>query len=238
MSAPSILHEDDHLIVIYKPSCMHSVNTAAGSIDSVETWLSSLYPSLKTHPSGESGITNRLDYETSGLMLAAKDPSTVSAIQTLTKKGLIKKEYLALVEGILDHPITVSKALGSRGRNSGKVRVFESPKPRDRALPAETQFFPVSISAARGCSIIKAVIFQGRRHQIRVHSSFINHPLTGDEKYGSKTAATFSLHSWKATFNHPATQKPCTFEAPIPESIRGARKEGVWRDLLTDIFGN
>ena len=194
------LEENEDLALLYKPANIHT--TSRSPSDSMEgTVAGYIHSKLQNIESDlkDAGLINRLDYETSGILIAAKSKESFEYLSELQNQKLIKKGYLALVEGEFNTTERVQNYIGSQYRRSKKVQVYSSHV--KRTLPAETLFSPVENYPNKNVSLIKAKLSQGRRHQIRAHAASIGHPLVGDELYGSsKSAKGYLKEKYPAPF--------------------------------------
>jgi 23S rRNA pseudouridine1911/1915/1917 synthase len=214
-----VLFEDDDLIVINKPAGL-VVHPGSGHREHT------LVNALLNHCSALSGIggkerpgiVHRLDKETSGCLVAAKNDLTHHGLSRQFADRTVEKVYLALVTGkvrkqngvieekIARHPVHRQRMSAStiRGRTAKtEYRVLRS---SDRA------------------SLIECRLHSGRTHQIRVHLHHLGHPVIGDKVYG-RAAKDFSrqmLHAWKLGFRHPRTEEWKNFEAPLPDDFNQA----------------
>ena len=223
--ALEILFEDDDLIVINKPPglVVHPAPGHAGG-----TLVNALLHHCKSL-SGiggveRPGIVHRLDKETSGCLVAAKNDI---AHQSLTEQFAgreVRKIYLAIATGILKKQKgTINVPLGRHPVYRQKMGVLL----RGGGREAITDWLVLS-SLPCG-TLVQCTLHTGRTHQIRVHLKHLGHPVVGDEVYGKR--AGFSrqmLHAWKLGFTHPRTGKPLDFTAPIPPDFLAA---GVPADL-------
>ena len=215
----SILFEDDDLLVIDKRAGM-VVHPGAGNQE--HTLVNALLSHCKTL-SGiggkeRPGIVHRLDKETSGCLVVAKNDRAHQDLSRQFAARTLKKTYLALVSGrlrnssgsidapIARHPVhrqKMSVAKSARGRSALTVyRVLQS---------------------TREMSLVECELHSGRTHQIRVHLHHLGHPVLGDKMYGAKLARQFArqmLHAWRLGFNHPRTNEWMNFEAPLPEDFK------------------
>lgn len=234
-----LLYEDDDLLIVNKPCGIHSVEQRESDCASVAAALASYLPSLRTVSRDplESGLVQRLDFETSGALIAAKNSSVWQRLRELLQEGEIKKHYLLLVEGIMTRSAEVSTLLGSRYRHSKKVSLLDEHSGSSgsritnirSALPAETNFQPLWSSADLHVTLLEARAPTARRHQIRAHAAHLGHPLLGDELYGSKRALAavlgdqrppgvpgFFLHAERVEFLHPGNDSTLKISAPVP----------------------
>ena len=152
---------------------------------------------------------NRLDRDTSGIVLIAKDRISGAKLYQAMKERRFEKTYLAIVEGVpekhgfIDAPI-------EREREGSIKRIV-----RDDGKSCLTEYELIS-TFEDGTSLVRVVPHTGRTHQIRVHMAHIGHPLKDDFLYGTRGEKTYSLHCASLTFEHPITSKRITVEAKIP----------------------
>ncbi len=220
-----ILYEDGDLAVVVKPRGM-VVHPAAGHPDG--TLVNALLYQLDSLGGigGElrPGIVHRLDKETSGLMLVAKNDETQEALSRMLKDREIEKHYRALAEGRfretegeIDAPIDRSK----------KDRKKMAVDPDGR--PALTRW--KVLAEGNGCTLLDVHILTGRTHQIRVHLKSVGHPVCGDELYGYEKGVKvpcLMLHAYSLAFLHPRTKQEMSFTAELPEDfITGLKKNGI-----------
>ena len=226
-----IVFEDEHLLVINKPSGWHSSIVGDSRENTIAGLLLEKYPgiaeaSLKPE---DAGLVNRLDFPTSGALLAAKNRKVWEKLREQLLAGEIEKSYLALVEGLFpETPVTAQSFLGNPNRNAKKIRVYhKDPGPKARALPARTEFRLIRQLLDQQASLIRATAHVARRHQIRAHAADLGYPLVGDALYGSNRlfssicpkanpAPEFFLHAGTLKLQHPATGKLLELEIPQP----------------------
>ena len=227
-----ILFEDKSLLVLNKPAGL-VVHPAAGHEE--HTLVNALLYHCKGSLSGiggvaRPGIVHRLDKETSGCLVIAKNDETHLALSAQFAGRQVKKKYSAIVCGEL-------------ARDSGEIRaaIARHPSHRkrmavrddDSGRAAHTSYRV--LEKLRAATFVEARIFTGRTHQIRVHFQFLGYPLVGDETYGARQNARLKeltnyaaprvmLHARELSFVHPRTQKQLSFEAPLPEDFRKALK--------------
>ena len=211
-----IVYEDEYLMVINKPSGL-VVHPGSGNKDN--TLVNGLmYYTKNLSDIGDSdrpGIVHRLDKDTSGLMLVAKENKTHEILSEEFKKHNIHREYIALVDGVIevsrgtiDAPIKRSK------ENYQKMTVAAGGK------KAITNF--EVIKRYKNNTLIRLVLETGRTHQIRVHMSYIGYPIHNDPVYNKKVSTSFGqfLHSEYLKFIHPITKKELEFRCPLPDEFQ------------------
>ena len=167
---------------------------------------------------------HRLDRDTSGVLLLALDPAHRPALERAFRERLVRKEYLALVEGVPPaRRASIDLPIADEGKSA---RV-------DRAgRPAVTRYEVIESFAGRA-SLVLAQPATGRHNQIRVHFAHIGHPLLGDRKYGSRRggAGRVLLHAARLAFRHPLTGKELDVRAPPPDDFARAcetLRGGTW----------
>ncbi len=228
-----IIFEDDDLLIINKPAGL-TVHPGAGN--HADTLVNALMGSHKKLSNASDpqrpGIVHRLDKDTSGLMVIAKNDSTHYALSTMLAARDIKRSYLALVYGT-PHPqvSTVTTQYGRSKRNPKNMCVL-----RSGGRTAITHYKLIESFLMGTLSIIECNLETGRTHQIRVHMEHINHPIVGDQTYGRsknfnlnalsseqrgliKSFPRQALHAYKLEFIHPRTNDLVSFEAKPPKDM-------------------
>ena len=210
-----ILYEDDDIAVINKPQGL-TVHPAGGNY--TDTLVNALMYRLDklSGINGEirPGIVHRLDKDTSGVMVVAKNDEAHLNLSAQIAKRTVKKEYLALLEGNLkDDSGTIVTRIGRSPKNRKLMAVL----PEGREAVTD---YTVLTRFDDNCLVL-FVIRTGRTHQIRVHAKYLGHPVVGDKSYGYKKQK-FDLngqllHAYRLTFTHPTTGKVMTFVAPVPD---------------------
>ncbi len=214
-----IIYEEEGFAVINKP-CGMVVHPAAGhdSGTLVNALLAGLSSLGGINGEMRPGIVHRLDKDTSGLLLVAKNDETQLALSDMLRNRKIEKHYRALAEGVLKEPTGRIEAPLARSKKDRKKMAID---PAGR--PAVTLWRV--LDQGRNCAFLDVQILTGRTHQIRVHLKSIGHPLCGDPIYGIARGARvpcLMLHAWSLSFEHPRTHAPMTFRAPLPaDFIRG-----------------
>ena len=209
-----VLFEDDDLIVINKPAGM-TVHPGAGQREHT------LVNALLSHCAGLSGvggkerpgIVHRLDKETSGCLVVAKNDMAHRELSKQFAVRTVEKIYLALVAGKLRKPSgVIDEKIGRHPVHRKRMQV--SPH---RGRTARTEYRVIRSSEA--ASLIECRLHSGRTHQIRVHLHHLGHPVLGDKVYAPRFAKNLPrqmLHAWKLGFRHPRTSQWKTFEASLP----------------------
>ena len=169
-----IVFDSDDLLVVNKPPGL-SIHPSANCLYKTLThWLRKNYPGQKINP------CHRLDKETSGLLICAKNRLIESKIKRAFMLGLVKKTYLAIVNGVMSKSTTVAIPLALQGeRGLVAIRMIKD----DHGKPAITKARPVRISEQLNRSLVLCRPLTGRQHQIRAHLSLIGHPIVGDKLY-------------------------------------------------------
>lgn len=223
-----IIYEDNDVIVINKPSGM-VVHPAAGNESA--TLVNALLYHCADSLSGiggvaRPGIVHRIDKDTSGLLVVAKNDEAHLALQAQLKGHHISRVYHAIVIGNLKNDEgTVDAPIGRHPTDRKKMAVIKDPAMRSRDAVTHYKV----IKRFHGFTYVQCELETGRTHQIRVHMASIGHPLLGDPVYGgNKTQFEAKhrsvihgqcLHAKKLSFTHPKTKANVTFEAPLPPDM-------------------
>jgi 23S rRNA pseudouridine1911/1915/1917 synthase len=225
-----ILYEDKSLVAIVKPAGLHCERRRGEGEVTVASWLAERYPEVAKSSERweDAGLVQRLDQMTSGILIAAHSATVREAFRSMTSKGGIKKEYLALVEGAPPVSFSCEGLIGSPYRRAAKVRVYDrKPAGKHRALPAMTRFDRLKYFEEKDFSLVRVRCQTGRRHQVRAHAAHCGYPLVGDALYGAKTSAGdligeerenvgFFLHAARLEFVHPVSGELVDLEAEVP----------------------
>ena len=221
----TILYQDDDLAVVVKP-CGMVVHPAAGNEDG--TLVNALLHHLDSLGGigGElrPGIVHRLDKDTSGLLLVAKNDAAQLALSRQLQDRQMEKHYRALVEGHLREDAGRIEAAIDRSKKDRKKMAVD---PDGREAITEWRV----LERGRGVTLLDVHILTGRTHQIRVHMKHIGHPVCGDPIYGSSRGAKVSrlmLHAYSLAFTHPTSGERMTFTAELPEAfVASLRANGM-----------
>ena len=219
-----VLFEDDDLIVINKPADL-TVHPGAGQREHtlVNALLSHCTTLSGIGGKERPGIVHRLDKETSGCLVVAKNDIAHRELSKQFAARTVEKIYLALVAGKLRKPTGVIEE--NIGRHPVQRKRMSVSSKRGRAAKTEYRVIHSSDQA----SLVECRLHSGRTHQIRVHLHHLGHPVLGDKIYAPRFAKNFHrqmLHAWKLGFRHPCTGEWRSFEASLPadfnEAIRAA----------------
>lgn len=211
----AIVHEDRDLMVIDKPSgvAVHPGSGLAwGLIDVVR----------QLRPGEYVELAHRLDRETSGCVVLARNGPALKHLSALFRSGAVSKQYLCLLDGVMQQSLIEVDEPVSRVRGDGESRIETG----SGGKAAQTRFS--LLQAYRDCSYARAELLTGRTHQIRVHALHIGMPLAGDGKYASEKAVAkwrrrglnrLFLHAHRLEFESPGGEM-MTFSAPLPPRLR------------------
>jgi 23S rRNA pseudouridine955/2504/2580 synthase len=213
----ALIHEDERILVLDKPSGLAAhggSGLAFGAIESLRA----------DRPGAELELVHRLDRDTSGVLVIAKDRGSLRLLHALLREGEVSKSYLALLKGRwdlgrkrIDVPLKTNLRQG--GERMVKVHV--------EGKSAASTFEPLRRFGTRA-TLVEVEIHTGRTHQIRVHAAYAGHPVAGDDKYGDRDfnkemkAAGLQrmfLHAHRMEFSWPDTGRRCRIEAALPADL-------------------
>ena len=212
-----IVFEDDSIIVIEKDAGLLSIATQK---EKIRTAYSLLSDYVKRQNAGNKiFVVHRLDRETSGLMLFAKNMQVQSTMQNNWKYAVNQRSYVAVVEGKLQTGDGSGKGvIKSFLWESKALIVYSSQNPEDGQLSI-THYQVLKVGEVY--SLVKLHLETGRKNQIRVHMNSIGYPLAGDLKYGGHDCSIkrMALHADKLSFIHPVSGEQMDFDAPVPAAF-------------------
>ncbi|TSC86857.1 MAG: Pseudouridine synthase [Microgenomates group bacterium Gr01-1014_7] len=241
-----ILFQDDYLLVLDKPAGLVVDKSETQSENTLEDWLRERGNTLD-----RAGIVHRLDKDTSGILLVAKTQEVLENLQAQFKERKIKKEYLALVHGLVEKG---GKVEGSIGRNPGNREKFTVLLDGKEAVTEYNPLgnFQFSIFNFQlifkdynkihmrklermnynQFTLVSCQPLTGRTHQIRVHLKYINHPIVSDERYvgrkmyrlDKRWCPRMFLHAKKIGFYHPVSGEWMEVESPLPDDLNKSLK--------------
>lgn len=210
-----ILYEDEDILVVNKPANMpihpslnHYENTLANAV--------AYYYASQDIPFVFRCI-NRLDRDTTGVTLLAKNPFSAAILSDMVRTHTIHREYLAIADGIFEKKEGVVRA--PIGRKEGST--IEREINFDIGELAITHYQVLEENTALNCTLLKLWLETGRTHQIRVHMKYLGHPLLGDFLYhpNMDLISRQALHSHSLSFVHPITKEPLHFSASLPDDM-------------------
>lgn len=219
-----IIYEDKDLLVIDKPNNMvvhPSLGNWSGTV--VNALINQVDDLSGIGGVERPGIVHRLDKQTTGLLIVAKNDATHQKLTTMFKNHEIEKEYIALVWGVIEEDEALIDApIGRSSSDRKKMSVTAT-----NSKPAKTWFKVLERFAHATEVLIK--IESGRTHQIRVHFNYINHPVINDPMYGKLKEKSTSygqyLHAYKLTFLHPIIGKKMEFISSLPQEFNDKIEE-------------
>ena len=216
-----IIYEDDDIVVINKkpgiivhPTKGHPYHTIANGI---MKYMADTGQSFKVR------FANRIDMDTSGIIIVAKNSNAQNELSSQMRRGTVVKKYIALVEGdVTEDHFEIDLPIGRPGEISIQRAVMDVADGGKEAL-SEVKVLERYHSKEYGYfSLVEVTLHTGRTHQIRVHLSSIGHPIAGDELYGGSTGliSRQALHAFYIEFDHPHTSKRVSFKTDYPEDIK------------------
>ncbi|MGB8646718.1 MAG: RluA family pseudouridine synthase [Anaerolineae bacterium] len=221
----AIVYEDDALLVVNKPAGMvvhPAAGHASGTLVNAVLWHA---PEMVVGNAERPGIVHRLDRDTSGLLVIARQDEALHKLQAQFASREVHKTYLALVQGrVAVAQGRIDAPLGRDPHDRKKIAVVT----RTPARSAVTLFHVTE--RLEDYTLLRVEPQTGRTHQIRVHLAFIHHPIAGDAVYGGARKNKLGLerqflHAWRLAFIHPMTGQPVEFSAALPPDLREALEQ-------------
>lgn len=211
-----VVYEDDYLLIVNKQSGLVVHPSVGHHNDTLVNALMNKFK-LSNIDSDRPGIVHRIDKDTSGLMIVAKDNKTHELLADMIKNKKVERIYWALVEGVINHDTgTIDAPIGRDVNNRQKMSVT------DKFSKDAITHFRV-LKRFRDKTLVECRLETGRTHQIRVHFNYINHPVVGDPVYGRKNnVSEFGqyLHSKSIKFVHPITNKEIYIQSELPKEFK------------------
>jgi ribosomal large subunit pseudouridine synthase D (EC 5.4.99.-) len=212
-----IVYEDEYLLVVNKPAGM-VVHPAARIVSGtlVNALLAHCPQVADVGGPDRAGIVHRLDRETSGLIVVAKNPEAHAALQRQFKRRLVRKTYVALVEGqVQPRKGIIEVPIGRDPKDRTRMAVSRTGR------PAVTQYRVVEVFPQY--TLLEVRPHTGRTHQIRVHLAWLGYPVVGDRVYGRRRQTLLPdrhfLHARELAFTHPVTGEKLVLSAPLPPEL-------------------
>lgn len=212
--------EDEWLVAVDKPSGIATHPLRPGERGTLASGLLARYPEMAGvgYSPREPGIVHRLDRDTSGLVLAARDAETFAALRALLEQRAIDKRYLAVCAGQVQTPAEHAAWLSARGR-----RVTVREHAFGTAQPIRTELLETQVHGA--FSLVTVRVWRAHRHQIRAHLAMLGHPIAGDALYGGPAIQGLQhhlLHASSLRFTHPRTGALLVIDAEPPAELLAA----------------
>ncbi|MXY56867.1 MAG: RluA family pseudouridine synthase [Gammaproteobacteria bacterium] len=224
-----VVYEDPHILVVDKPAGLVVHPGAGNPRGTLVNGLLRHRPTLAELP--RAGLIQRLDKDTSGLMVVAGNESSLKSLLNDMQARRIERSYLAVVEGTVATDRRIDFAIGRDRRNRLRQSVRQDGRAAVTHVAVRTRF--------SAHTLIEAQLETGRTHQIRVHMACIGHPLVGDRRYGARRVVPASatatdaevvrrfprqaLHAYRLAFTHPASGERVAFQSDLPEDMRCLR---------------
>ena len=207
-----VVYEDDYLMVINKPSGL-VVHPGAGNFDNTLVNGLMYYSKNLSNDELRPGIVHRIDKDTSGLLLVAKTDKTHELLADMFKHHIIKREYIALVHGIIENDNVLIDAPIGRDEKQRKQMTVTAHNSKSAITHLKV------LKRYKKFTLVKLRLETGRTHQIRVHMKYINHPVYNDPVYSNDKSSEFGqfLHSYSMEFIHPITNEELKFTCEVPK---------------------
>lgn len=210
-----VVYEDDYLMAVDKPANLSSHGTLGDFSPNLTHLITSYFPDCGNLP--RSGIVNRLDKDTTGLMLVAKSERVLQALQDMMRKREVDRSYIALVHGTFRRRVGCVKTRLKRDHRLRGMKVSVDSSDREAVTHYEV------LDSFLDASLVKCTLGTGRTHQIRVHMSYLKHPVMGDKKYSryscKRPVKRQALHAYRLSFVHPFNGSHLHVTADIPDDI-------------------
>ncbi len=206
------------MAALFKPQGVHTVILKGDATPCMEACLPVFWPG------NTARLLNRLDFPTSGLILVALSENAQNIYQAYQEKGQVKKTYVALAKGRIEHPLCLKNALVTAGGKQVRVLAQEAEPVRHTAIA------PLLYIPDMQATFLRADILKGARHQIRAHLAYSGHPLVGDTLYGDRQAKTsLFLHHYRAELPGFAAKAPPLW--PLWSALSPEIKESLHQDM-------
>ena len=215
MDELTILHEDNHIIVVLKPQGVPTCGDESGDDSLLEQVRRYIKETYNKPGNVYVGLVHRLDRPTGGVMVFAKTSKAASRLAEQMRSGDFEKRYLAVLAGVPKEP--QAKLVNYLKKNAVNNMVYLCPPTTDGAKMASLEY---AVKEEKGgCALVEVKLHTGRTHQVRVQMAGIGAPVYGDMRYGGESAKKGNLALWaySLTFTHPVTKERLRFMAGPPE---------------------
>jgi 23S rRNA pseudouridine1911/1915/1917 synthase len=215
----TVRYTDDRVMVVSKPAGLVTHPASGHQTGTLVNALLNMGEPLAASGSTRPGIVHRLDKDTSGLLLVAKDDEAQAFLVDALRARNISRRYLALVRGVLASPSgTIEAPIGRHPTRRQQMAVVSGGR------PSVTHYEVLDSGPA--LSLLEITLETGRTHQIRVHLKHLGHPVMGDRTYGGLSEASKALgldrpflHAWRLAFPHPSDGRPIEVDDPLPGDL-------------------
>lgn len=213
MSNIKVLYEDNHIIVVEKPSNILSQADHSHDLDLLTMVKAYIKEKYQKPGNVYLGLVHRLDRPVSGVMVLARTSKAASRLSEEIRSHHFKKTYLAVVHGLFKEKAGTMEDYLEKQEN-GNTIVTDSKHGKLARLSYEV----LEENLNKNISLVKIHLETGRHHQIRVQFASRNHPLCGDQRYGKQDWTPICLHAYQITFQHPVRKEMVTFQS-IPQKV-------------------
>jgi len=222
----AVVYEDSEILIIDKPATMPTHGFSGRDQQTVANFIASKHPKLLGVGKSpwEPGILNRLDRDTSGLLMLAKTQESFIELRKQFRHREILKTYWALVWGKTNASGTITLRLAHDSGDKARMRAVDlADLKKQRIWNASTHYRRMAQNGR--VALLELQMMTGVTHQIRIHLAAIGHPIVGDVLYGAADSVSFGLkrqflHALKLQFRHPKTGRNVTVEAPLPNDLK------------------
>lgn len=223
-----VIFQDDSILVIDKPTGLVvniSKTSPQGTVQNILEDMVKVDPGDSSEFAKRCGIVHRIDKDTSGILVVAKDPQSFDYLKKQFMRRTVMKEYLSVVLGRVEEPIfEVNAPIARNPNNRFKMAIVKS----GRAACTKFELEKSITLGNQELTLIRCYPETGRTHQIRVHLAALQHPVVGDEIYMSKKQLLLTrnmfgrlmLHAWKIQFKHPKLKEELFFESSLPKEFK------------------
>jgi 23S rRNA pseudouridine1911/1915/1917 synthase len=226
-----LIYEDGAFLALDKPAGMDCHGFSGQDNATVANFLLAHWPELSGIGKSrwQPGLVHRIDRDTSGLVLVAKQPAVFDDLRSQFRRRTVNKKYLALVQGSTPAQGRIASPLAHDPKDPRKMRAELAPRTalRPKAWPALTHYR--KLGEQDGLSFLQLEMATGVTHQLRVHLASIGHPIAGDLLYGAGAEQSLGLtrhflHASELRFTHPVSKKAMSLQAPMPRELNAILK--------------